>query len=60
MVDYDEQTNGNNWGDHLGKFRGTADGIMDEIHVIRDQTAADLVSRRNTWLGHGAKSQHCT
>lgn len=38
-VDFDEQGEG-----FLGRFAGTDDGDMDEIHEIRDETGADACS----------------
>lgn len=35
-VDYDES------GDHLAHFQHTTDGVMDEIHPLRDVVAADI------------------
>lgn len=36
-TDYDES------GDHLGLLQGQTDGVMDEVHGIRDSVAADIV-----------------
>ncbi len=36
-TDYDES------GDQLGLLQGTGDGVMDEVHALRDITAADIV-----------------
>ncbi len=39
MVDFDEEGES-----YLGRFAGTDDGTMDEIHLIRDEVGADACS----------------
>lgn len=36
-TDYDES------GDHLALIQGQSDGVMDEVHAVRDSVAADIV-----------------
>lgn len=45
-VSYDESASGSSrvQSDALSALRATADGKMDEIHALRDQVGADLVS----------------
>jgi len=38
------ETDYNESGDHLDLLRGRYDGVMDEVHGLRDQFKADLVS----------------
>jgi hypothetical protein len=46
-TEYDES------GDHLALLQGTGDGVMDEIHALRDIAAADIVAliTETGWCG---------
>ncbi len=46
-TDYDEYIDyagGGDWGEHLGRLTDPVDGVMDEVHGLRETYRADLVA----------------